>query len=120
VGSRAAGNTTAASNFMEVVLVDPISGVPLTPTPSAGSATLNITAPTVVKASPGRISKVAVIVAGSATGTVNDCLTTGAAAVANQVGVIPTTVGSSTFDWPCAVGIVIVPGTGQTLSVSFN
>lgn len=77
---------------------------------------LNITASTVLKASPGRAVRVSVIVAGSAAGSLNDCATTGAAAASNEVAVIPNTVGVYEIDWPCGTGIVIVPGTGQTLA----
>jgi hypothetical protein len=79
----------------------------------------DITTATLIKGAPGRIFRVNVQVAGSTTGTVNDCLTTGAAAIANQVAVIPETVGPLVLEWPCATGIVVVPGTGQTLSVSY-
>lgn len=81
---------------------------------------LNITAPTLVKLGPGRLFKVSVVVAGSATGTVNDCATTGAAAAANQFGTTPNAVGTTPFNWPCLSGIVVVPGTGQTLAVSYT
>lgn len=84
------------------------------------SVVYNLTAATVVKATPGRCVTVSVIVAGSAAGTANDITTTGAAAVGNQFGTIPNTVGVYTFNWPCLSGIVIVPGTGQTVSVAFN
>ena len=88
--------------------------------PGGSSAVLNITAATVVKASVGICYRVSVIVAGSATGTVNDVATTGGVAAANQFGTIPTTVGTYVFEWPCGTGIVVVPGTGQTLAVSFS
>jgi hypothetical protein len=81
---------------------------------------LNITVATVIKASPGRLAKVSVVVAGTGDGTVNDCTTTGAAAVANQFGAIPAGAGISVFDWPCGTGIVVVPGAGQTLAVSYS
>jgi hypothetical protein len=79
----------------------------------------NITAAAVVKATPGRLVKISVVVAGSGPGTANDCLTTGAAAAANEIAAIPNTVGVITVDWPCTTGIVVVPGTGQTLAVSY-
>ena len=79
-----------------------------------------LTAATVVKASPGRCITVSVIVAGTATGTANDVTNTAGVAVANQFGTIPNTVGVYNFEWPCLSGIVIVPGTGQTVSVAFN
>lgn len=84
------------------------------------SSSYNITAATVVKATKGTLVKVSVIVAGSAAGTVNDVATTGGAAVGNQIGTIPNTVGTYEFQWPCGTGIVVVPGSGQTLAVSYN
>jgi hypothetical protein len=83
------------------------------------SSSLDITGSTVVKAAPGRLVRVSVLVAGSAAGTANDCTSTGAAATANEVAVIPNTVGVYLLDWPCLAGIVIVPGTSQTVSVSY-
>jgi len=83
------------------------------------SNSYNITAAAVVKATPGRLVKVSVVVAGSAAGTANDCATTGVAAAANEIAAIPNAVGVITLDWPCGTGIVVVPGTGQTLAVSY-
>lgn len=73
-----------------------------------------------VKTGAGVLCKVSVIVAGSAAGTLNDVATVGGAAAANQFGTIPNTVGTYEFDWPCATGIVVVPGTGQTVAVSYS
>lgn len=89
---------------------------------SAGGASVayNLTTATVIKATPGRCVSISVIVAGSAAGTANDVTLTAGAVVANQFGTIPNTVGVYEFDWPCLAGIVIVPGTGQTVSVAFN
>lgn len=84
----------------------------------AEKSALNLAASAVVKAGPGRLMKASVNVAG-AVGTVNDCLTTGAAAAGNQIGVIPAVVGVYTFDWPCLVGIVYVPGAAQVVSISY-
>ena len=87
---------------------------------SVSSRKLNITAATVVKAAPGRVIRVQVLVAGSGTGTVNDCLTTGAAAAANQIATIPGVLGPLEVNAACLTGIVVVPGTGQTLAVFYN
>jgi len=87
---------------------------------AAKSTHLNITAATVVKATPGTAVIVNVLVVGTGTGTINDCATTGAVATANEVFVIPEAVGSYPVHFPCAVGIVVTPGTGQTLAVSYN
>lgn len=91
-------------------------GVDLAP---GGLTALNITAATVIKARPGRLVKIVVVVAGSAAGTVNDCLTTGAVAASNEVASIPNTIGPLSLDWPCLTGIVVVPGTGQTVAVLY-
>ena len=81
---------------------------------------LNISAATVIKATPGRIVKVQVLVAGTTVGTINDLAVLTGAALANQVGVIPNTVGPFDISMPCSTGILIVPGTGQTVAVSYN
>lgn len=83
------------------------------------AVSFNLTASTVVKASPGRVCRIAVLVAGSAVGTVNNLATAGGAAVANQVFTIPNTVGSYDVQMPCSVGIQVTPGTGQTVAVSY-
>lgn len=79
---------------------------------------LNITTATVVKATKGRIGKVIVNTAGSTVGTVSDSATT--ASAANLIYNIPDTVGIYDLNFPCATGILITPGTGQVLSVSYN
>jgi len=88
-------------------------------TGSGLASVLNISVATVVKAAPGRVAKISVTTAGSAAGTLNDFTTTSGAAAANEIAVIPNTVGVYSFDWPCANGIVITPGSGQVVSVSY-
>lgn len=80
----------------------------------------NITTPTVVKAAPGSITKLSVIVGGTTDGTINDCTLVSNAGVANEVRPIPQIVDLYTIGWQCNTGITIIPGTGQTLAVSFN
>ena len=103
---------------MAATSVGPVNATP--GLPGGTRAWLNVTAAQVVKAGAGICVSVTVVVAGSAAGTVNDVATTGGAAAANQFGTIPTTVGTYTFNWPCGTGIVLVPGTGQTLAVSYS
>lgn len=83
------------------------------------SSKLNIAVATVLAVGAKRIARVSVLVAGSAPGTVNDAATTGSTAAANAVFIIPNTVGIYDVDWPVFAGIVVTPGTGQTVSVSF-
>ena len=102
---------------------NPANAIPVYLAPAgAGSVStaLNITSAKVLKAAPGAVLVVTVVVAGSTPGTVNDCTTTGAAAAANQVATIPNTVGSYAINFPCLAGIVVVPGSGQTLAVSYQ
>lgn len=84
------------------------------------TTSFNITAATLIKGVPGRVARVSILVAGTTAGTVNDCTTTGAAAVGNQIASIPNAVGVISLNWPMLSGIVIAPGAGQTLAVSYN
>ena len=82
------------------------------------STALNITAATVVKATPGRCVCISVLVAGSA-GAAYDSASTAGTSAANKFFTIPAAVGVSWIDWPCSTGIVVQPGSGQTVAVSF-
>jgi hypothetical protein len=86
----------------------------------ANRRSLNITANTVVKPTPGFVVRVSVVVAGSAAGTINDAATVAAAVTANVIAAIPATVGTYSIEFPATSGIVIKPGSGQTIAVSFN
>ncbi|MDR3445978.1 hypothetical protein [Dyella sp.] len=93
----------------------------LGPLPGGNTRTLNITAATAIKVTAGRLYTVAVVVAGTAAGAVYDgTLTTGNTA-ANQIGTIPDVVGQVPFfGFPTSSGIVVIPGAGQTLAVSWS
>lgn len=93
---------------------------PIVPREGGSQSHLNITAATVVKATPGTLWTITVNTAGSAPGTASDVATTGGVSAANLVAEIPNTVGIYELTWPCLVGITITPGTGQVLSVSFT
>lgn len=81
---------------------------------------LNITAPQVVKGVPGRIVRIQVLVAGTTPGASYDANSITGNTVANQTGVAPNTVGSYLIDHPCIAGVVVIPGAGQTLAVTFD
>src|ERR1700693_2787913 len=98
----------------------------LGPQPGGNATVLNITAPAVLKASPGTLVRIVVSAIGSAGAlTLNDAATTGAAAQANAILSIPS--GSLTagqvipLEWPCATGIVVsaVP-TGGVFAAAFS
>jgi hypothetical protein len=77
-----------------------------------------ITVPTVIKPSSGRVAVISVTVAGSAPGTVYDGAALGA--TTKPLCVIPNTVGPFVVNLPTSFGLLIVPGTGQTVSGSFS
>jgi len=77
-----------------------------------------LTAATVVSTSPGRLVQVSVIVAGSGTGTVYDATTT--TDTSRPIYKIPQTVGVVDANIPVSFGIVVAPGTGQTVSGGFS
>lgn len=79
----------------------------------------NITAVTLVKGSHGTVRSLNVIVAGSSAGSVNDSATTGGASISNQTAAIPNAVGSTIIDRVCINGIVVTPGTGQTVAIEY-
>lgn len=87
---------------------------------------LNVTAATIIKATPGRVCTVNVLTAATAgTFGIYDTTTTGSAAIANAV--YPQSTASwpaagtvIKVDFPCLAGIVVNPGTGGVVSVSFD
>jgi hypothetical protein len=77
-----------------------------------------ITTPTVVKAVAGRVAVVSVLTAGSAPGTIYDGATL--SATTKPLVPIPNIVG--VFSAPVAVnfGILVIPGTGQMVSIGYS
>jgi hypothetical protein len=87
-----------------------------------GLSTLEgITAATVVKTSAGRVASVSVTTAGSGTGMIYDSPNT---TQTMPLWVIPEATASNgepyVVNLPCDSGILVVPGTGQTLAVSWS
>jgi hypothetical protein len=95
--------------------------------PGGINSALNVTAAGVVAARPGCLSRILVQAPGNAGSlTLNDCLTTGAAAAGNQILSLlysSLTAGQViTLEWPCLVGIVVsvVPSGGSPIfSISY-
>jgi hypothetical protein len=82
----------------------------------------NISVPTVVKPSSGRIARVSIIVAGSATGFIYD----GASLTARTkpLWIIPETAATNgepyEVNFSTSFGLLVVPGTGQTVTVGYS
>jgi hypothetical protein len=77
-----------------------------------------ITVPTVVKTSSGRVAQASVIVAGSTPGTIYDSTQT--TVTTAPLCTIPNTVGIFVVNLPADSGIVVVPGNGQSVTVSWS
>lgn len=77
-----------------------------------------IAAPAQLKQGTGRVAYANVIVAGIAPGSLVD--NNSAAAIAPVLALIPNTVGSYFVNLPFNLGLVVIPGTGQTVTVSFS
>ena len=86
----------------------------------------NITAATVLKTSAGRVAVVSIIVGGTGSplagggtnGVIVDSNST--SSLTNVIFTIPNTPGVVFLNMPTSNGIVVSPGPGQTVAVSFS
>ena len=77
-----------------------------------------LTATTLVATGQGRLASVSVIVAGSSEAMIYDSsLTT---TLNNALAVVDSALGVSVINMPYNSGLVVVPGTGMTLVVSYS
>lgn len=79
-----------------------------------------VTASTLIIAGTGKVLSFCVTVAGTTNGTINNSATTGGAAAANVLAAIPNTIGVTLCNLMFTDGIVIVPGTGQSVNVTYR
>lgn len=68
----------------------------------------------------GRLVNMVVSVAGSATGTIHDASSVANATNDNIITIIPMATGIGQINVPFTDGLVIKPGTGQTLSITYS
>lgn len=80
--------------------------------------TAGISASAVVSGAQGRLAQISVTTAGTTAGTAYDANATGI--TTSPVFTIPNTVGVYTINFPVNNGIVIAPGTGQVITVSYS
>lgn len=92
---------------------------PIGPRPGGSLSALNLSAATVVKASPGTVFRVVVNTAGSTAGGIYDAATTSGNTAANRVATIEA-AGVYDLSFPCANGILFEPGSGMVASVSYS
>ena len=84
---------------------------------TATSAT--VTASTLVISGKGYLARFCVVVAGSAAGTINNASSTVSPAAGNVLCVVPNTVGIYDAGLVFTNGLTIVPGTGQSINVTY-
>jgi len=78
----------------------------------------NLTSATLLKIGSGRVAMVSIVVGGSSSGIIYD--TNNVALTANPIFTIPDTPGIIFVNLPVVNGIVVAPGAGQTVSVSYS
>jgi hypothetical protein len=78
----------------------------------------DITAATQVTSGQGRIARVSVTVAGTTVGAIYDA--SSSAATTGKIWNIPNTVGITEINMPVNNGIVVAPGSGQTVAISYS
>ena len=79
-----------------------------------------MTAQALVSTSPGRLAVVSVVVAGSGTGSIYDASSVVTATAGRLLMTIPSAVGITLVNMPVAYGIVVTPGAGMTVAVSYS
>ena len=82
------------------------------------SVTTAISSSTIVKNAAGRICVVSVTTAGTTPGTAYDANTAGI--TTRPLYIIPNTVGVFVVNLPTNYGLLVVPGTGQVVTVSWS
>lgn len=91
--------------------------------PSGTQSKLNVTAPAVVKASNGVLSKIVVTVATTTAITLNDSATVAGAAASNAIYTSPAVLAVGTvipLDFPCKNGIVVGTMASGAVAISFG
>lgn len=79
---------------------------------------VDISTSNLVTANAGRVCTIIVTTAGTTVGSVYDSNTT--SVTTGKVFSIPNALGVTVLNFPVALGILVVPGTGQILSVSYS
>lgn len=81
---------------------------------------VTITGQTLVVTGPGTLVNFCVTVAGSAAGTINNAPSTGTTAASNVLVATPNTVGITQVGVAFNRGLVVSPGTGQSVNVTYS
>lgn len=79
-----------------------------------------VTSSTLVIAGAGRLVSFSVVVPGTVTGYIHNASTTGLATAGNAFVATPTTIGTYQCGQHFSGGLVIAPGTGQSINVTYS
>lgn len=77
-----------------------------------------LTGTTLVSSVQGRLASISVVVAGSSDGMIYDSSVS--TSLINALAVIDNTIGVTVINLPYNTGLVVVPGTGMTVVVSYS
>lgn len=86
--------------------------------PTTTSST--VTSSTFIIAGRGRLISFSVVVAGSASGLIYNAGTPTGGAAANALVATPTTIGLYNVNMIFTDGLVVTPGTGQSINVTYS
>lgn len=84
------------------------------------TAALGISVPILIASGSGRLVNVYVITAGSTAGSINDAASVAAATTGNTLFSVPNTVGITQVNIPYSSGLVVQPGTGQVINITYS
>lgn len=79
-----------------------------------------VTAPTLIFANSGFLVNFSVTVAGSSAGTIYNSASVAGAAATNALCVVPAAVGITQTGQVFSNGLVVSPGTGQSINVTYS
>lgn len=83
------------------------------------SSAIGLSADALISTTAGRVVTVSVITAASG-GKIYDSATVAGATDANAIYAIPNTIGTTSINFPYFDGLVIKPGSGSVVSISYS
>ena len=81
---------------------------------------ITVTAATLIFNGPGYLVSFSVVVAGSTAGTISNTNAVATVAASNALCTIPATVGIVKVGQVFSTGLVVTPGTGQSVNVTYS
>lgn len=114
-------NGVIAINGIATNVLSVISAINTTLRREQGTATSGtVTASTLIRSGSGYVARVCVVVAGTTEGSVYNASSTGTVAAGNRLFAVPNTVGVYNLGQVFDAGLVLTPGTGQSLNVTYS